>query len=116
MEKTCPECGEKIIGREDKKFCSDACRNAWNNKINKDSNNYMRNVNNKLRRNYRILAELNVEGKTKTTKAKLDGKGFDFNFFTNILQTKTGNTYYFVYEQGYMQIDNEFYILVKKAL
>lgn len=110
----CPECGDKIIGREDKKFCSDACRNAYNNKINKDSNNYMRNVNNKLRRNYRILSELNVEGKTKTTKTKLDGKGFDFSFFTNVLHTKNGNTYYFVYEQGYMPLENDFYILVKK--
>ncbi|MFP9112846.1 hypothetical protein ACLI1A_02820 [Flavobacterium sp. RHBU_3] len=114
MEKTCPECGDKIIGREDKKFCSDACRNAWNNKINKDSNNYMRNVNNKLRRNYRILCELNVDGKTKTTRSRLDERGFDFNFFTNILQTKTGNTYFFVYEQGYMPLDNDFYILVKR--
>jgi hypothetical protein len=35
---------------EDKKFCSDGCRNAYNNKINKDSNNYMRNTNNKLRK------------------------------------------------------------------
>ena len=87
MDRTCPECGDKIIGREDKKFCSDGCRNAYNNKINKDSNNYMRNINNKLRRNYRILAELNTEGKTKTTKGNLVGRGFDFDYFTNLLQT-----------------------------
>ena len=79
--KNCLECGEKIVGREDKKFCSDGCRNAYNNKINKDSNNYMRNINNKLRKNYRILSELNTEGKSKTTRAKLFSKGFDFDFF-----------------------------------
>ena len=112
--KTCLECGEKIVGREDKKFCSDSCRNAYNNKINKDSTNYMRNINNKLRKNYRILSELNVEGKTKTTRAKLMSKGFDFEFFTSILNTKTGNTYYFLYDQGYMALENEYYILVKK--
>lgn len=116
MTRNCPECGEKIIGREDKKFCSDACRNAWNNKINKDSNNFMRNINNKLRKNYRILAELNVEGKTKTTRSKLMGKGFDFDYFTNLLNTKTGNTYYFVYEQGYMPLENDYYILVRKEI
>ena len=38
--KTCLECGEKIVGREDKKFCSDGCRNAYNNKINKELNWY----------------------------------------------------------------------------
>nr|WP_294933630.1 hypothetical protein [uncultured Flavobacterium sp.] len=112
--KTCLECDEKIIGREDKKFCSDGCRNAHNNKRNKDSTNLMRNVNNKLRKNYRILSELNPEGKSRTTRTKLFGKGFDFEFFTSIYQTKTGNTYYFLYDQGYMAIENDGFVLVKK--
>lgn len=114
MEKTCLECNEKIVGREDKKFCSDGCRNAYNNKMNKDSTNYMRNINNKLRKNYRILTELNFDGKTKTTRTKLLSKGFDFEFFTNVLNTKTGNVYYFLYDQGYMSLENDYYILVKK--
>lgn len=114
MNKNCLECGEKIVGREDKKFCSDGCRNAYNNKMNKDSNNFMRNINNKLRKNYRILSELNLEGKSKATKAKMLSKGFDFEYFTNILNTSTGNTYYFVYDQGYRLLENELYMLVKK--
>jgi hypothetical protein len=112
--KNCLECNEKIVGREDKKFCSDGCRNAYNNKINKDSTNFMRNINNKLRKNYRILSELNPEGKGKTTKQKLLSKGFDFEFFTNILETNTGNIYHFVYDQGYRFLENDFYMLVKK--
>lgn len=112
--KECLECGEKIVGREDKKFCSDGCRNAYNNKMNKDSTNLMRNINNKLRKNYRILCELNPEGKTKTTRIKLLSKGFDFEFFTSIYTTKTGNVYYFLYNQGYMAIENEGFVLVKK--
>ena len=83
--KNCIECGENFSGREDKKFCSDGCRNAFNNKINKDSTNYMRNINNKLRKNYRILSALNDDGKSKTTKSKLLSKGFDFEFMTTIL-------------------------------
>jgi predicted nucleic acid-binding Zn ribbon protein len=112
--RNCLECGEKVLGREDKKFCSDGCRNAYNNKMNKDSNNLMRNINNKLRKNYRILTELNPDGKAKTSKSKLASKGFDFEFFTSIYTTKTGNTYYFLYDQGYMAIENESYVLVKK--
>ncbi|OXG05536.1 hypothetical protein BC749_101392 [Flavobacterium araucananum] len=114
--KTCLECSEKIVGREDKKFCSDSCRNAYNNKINKDSTNFMRNVNNKLRKNYRILSELNIDGKSKATREKMINKGFDFDFFTNILQTKTGNTYYFLYDQGYRSLDNDYFMLVKKEI
>ncbi len=116
MNKTCLECSEKIVGREDKKFCSDGCRNAYNNKINKDSTNFMRNVNNKLRKNYRILSALNVDGKSKTTRTKLLSKGFDFEFFTNILNTKTGNTYYFLYDQGYLALENDYFMLVKKDI
>jgi predicted nucleic acid-binding Zn ribbon protein len=112
--KNCLECNEKIIGREDKKFCSDGCRNAYNNKINKDSTNLMRNINNTLRKNYRILSDLNPEGKGKTTRTKLQSKGFDFEFFTSILTTKTGNTYYFLYDQGYRILEDDYYMLVKK--
>ncbi|HET9053883.1 MAG TPA: hypothetical protein VFM90_06915, partial [Cyclobacteriaceae bacterium] len=59
VEKICQECGEKIIGRVDKKFCSDTCRISFNNKLNSDGTNYVRNVNNTLRKNRRILTELN---------------------------------------------------------
>jgi len=109
----CLECGEKIIGRSDKKFCNDACRNAYNNKQNKDSSNLMRNVNNKLRRNYRILNETNIDGKTKVTKSKLDGLGFDFNYFTQIKTYKNGSEYKFVYDQGYKILDEDFILIVK---
>ena len=39
--KQCPECGEKIVGRTDKKFCSDGCRNTYNNRMNKDQKNFL---------------------------------------------------------------------------
>jgi len=117
MEKSCPECGDKIIGRADKKFCSDACRNSYNNQLNKDSNNLVRNINNRLRKNYRILKELNPEEKTKVSKQKMDNAGFDFNFFTSIYTTKAGAVYYFVYDQGYLLInEGEFYALVKRKM
>lgn len=114
MEKNCPECGERIVGRIDKKFCGDYCRNAFNNNLNKDSRNLMRNVNNKLRKNYRILEELNPKDKTKSTRAKLLSKGFNFEYFTNIYTTKTGNIYYFVYDQGYLPLEGGFYALVRR--
>ncbi|SOC79664.1 hypothetical protein SAMN06296241_1195 [Salinimicrobium sediminis] len=114
MEKTCLECGEKIVGRTDKKFCSDYCRNAYNNNLNKDSKNLVRNVNNQLRKNYRILEELNPDGKIRISKLKLAAKGFNFDYFTSIYTTKTGNTYYFVYDQGYLPLEGDSYALVKR--
>lgn len=114
MQKECLECGEKIIGRVDKKFCGDYCRNAYNNKLNKDGKNLVRNVNNRLRKNYRILEALNPDKKTTTPLSKLQNKGFDFNYFTSIYTTKAGKIYYFVYDQGYLSLENDYFALVKK--
>lgn len=109
----CLECGEKIIGRSDKKFCNDACRNAYNNKQNKDSNNLMRNINNKLRKNYRILMEINTDGKTKVPKSRLDGLGFDFDYCTNLKVYKNGSEYKFIYDYGYKLLEDDFVLIVK---
>jgi hypothetical protein len=114
MKKTCLECGEILIGRVDKKFCSDYCRNTYNNKVNKESKNLIRNINNRLRKNHKLLSELNSTGKTKVTRTKLLDGNFDFSFFTSIYTTKTGNTYYYIYDQGYLALENDFYLLIKK--
>ncbi|MDG1227193.1 MAG: hypothetical protein P8P15_04370 [Polaribacter sp.] len=110
----CLECDEVVKGRVDKKFCSDYCRNSHNNRVNKDSKNLIRNINNRLRKNYKILSELNITGKTKVTRTKLYDKGFDFQFFTSIYKTKTGNTYFYIYDEGYLSLDNELFLLIKR--
>jgi predicted nucleic acid-binding Zn ribbon protein len=112
--KKCLECGEEIKGRSDKKFCSDYCRNAYNNKVNKESKNLIRNTNNRLKKNFKILSDLNSTGKTKITKSKLLDKNFDFNLFTSIYTTKTGNVYFYIYNQGYLKLENDFYLLIKR--
>ncbi len=114
QKQQCLECGEPFKGRIDKKFCTDYCRNSYNNKVNKDSKNLIRNTNNRLRKNYKTLSDLNQSGKTKITRAKLLTYNFDFNLFTSIYTTKTGNTYYYIYDQGYLALDNDFYLLIKK--
>ena len=47
-QKKCLECERPVFGRADKKFCSDGCRNAYNNKNKAAATNYIRNVNNLL--------------------------------------------------------------------
>ena len=110
----CPECSKPVYGRVDKKFCSDACRNAFNNKVNAVTTNYVRNVNNTLAKNRRIIANLNPNGKKKTHRDQLLKKGFDFDFYTNSYTTKAGDTYRFCYEQGYLILDDGFVLLVER--
>ncbi len=111
--KTCLECGDTFVGRADKKFCSDMCRNAFNNKLNSDSYNVVRNTNNQLRRNRRILEEICSEDKAKTTRGTLISKGFDFNLMTSQRITQKGSVYYFVYDFGYLELDNDFFLVVR---
>ena len=113
-ERLCPECERPIYGRADKKFCSDACRNAWNNKQNSDYMNYMRRVNSTLRKNRRILAEANPDGKRKIKRDKLLKDGFDFEYFTHVYRTKAGDEYRFCYEQGYLDIGEGYMLLVER--
>lgn len=113
-KKLCPECGEPIKGRTDKKFCSDACRNVYNNRQKADTTNHMRNVNNILRRNRRILEELTPEDTAKVSRDKLIKKGFSFQYFTSIYTTKKGTVYYYCYDHGYLPIENDYFLLVKR--
>jgi len=114
-EKKCPECGAVIVGRSDKKFCSDQCRNAYHNNLRAPVTNYMRQVNNILRKNRTILETLNPTGKMKVHKNRLIALGFNFSYFTNVLTTKDGKAYYFCYEQGYLPLPDDFFFLVRKA-
>ncbi|MEZ5033026.1 MAG: hypothetical protein R2787_16670 [Saprospiraceae bacterium] len=111
-ERSCLECGDVIHGRNDKRFCCDQCRSAWHNKQNSDATNFVRNINNTLRKNRRILAELNPNGKAKVRREDLLDRGFKFSYFTNIYTTKGGNTYYFCYEQGYISLPDDWVALV----
>ncbi len=112
--KSCLECGEIIRGRIDKKFCSDLCRNAYNNRIKADSNNYVRNVNNILRKNRKILEDFLPEETARIAKNKLVDKGFNFHHFTSVYTTKKGATYFYCYEFGYLPLDKDYFFLVKR--
>jgi hypothetical protein len=114
MKKECLECNESFVGRSDKKFCSDYCRNSFNNKVQPETKNLIRNTNNRLKKNYKILTALNPYGKTKIPKAKLTDLGFYFQHITSIYTTKTGNAYYYIYDQGYLLLENDFVLLIRK--
>jgi len=41
----CIECGRELFGRCDKKFCSDGCRNSYNNRIRRKGTEEPRRIN-----------------------------------------------------------------------
>lgn len=116
--KTCLACGKPLKGRVDKKFCDDYCRNNYNNqqKAKGAHSNYVRNINNTLLKNRRILEEIlpNGEETAKANKDKLQRMGFHFKYFTHLYTTKTGKTYLYCYDYGYLPLENDWYLIVKR--
>ncbi len=112
----CLSCNKPLKGRTDKKFCDDYCRNNYNNQLKSNNNNLVRNVNNALGKNRRILEGMFATGEeiTKTTKEKLIQKGFQFRYITHLYTNKKGNTYFFCYDLGYLPLENDWYLLVKR--
>jgi len=115
MERICLDCSTVLKGRADKKFCDDQCRNNYNNKLKMEDSTYVKKVNQILLRNRRLLKEKNPDGKTKVKRKVLTNKGFDFDYFTNHYITQTGKRYVFCYEYGYLFLDDDEVLLVKKA-
>lgn len=103
----CLDCGMKLKGRKDKKFCDNYCRNHYNNVLNRDRDAVLKKINNILKRNEAILKRLNQNGVTRLTQNMLIAAGFDFNFFTHQVQAGTGETYNCCYHYGYRIINEE---------
>lgn len=114
MERLCLDCGTLIRGRADKKYCDDSCRSNYNNRLKIEDNLVIKRVNNILKKNRAILAALNPNGKAKTTGKKLVSAGFNFEYHTYCYETHNGNTYIFCYEYGYLTLNDDNYLLVKR--
>ena len=114
--KLCLFCEKPLKGRSDKKFCDDYCRAAYNNDLKSAANNNIRNVNNALGKNRRILESLLPDGEptAKACRDKLIEKGFQFKYHTHLYHTKNDKTYFYCYEYGYLPLENNWYLIVKK--
>lgn len=114
--KNCLACNRSVKGRTDKKFCDDYCRNAYNNQLRGEGNNTVRNINNALRKNRRILEELLTghEKMAKVTREILLQQGFQFKYLTHTYINPKGNQYHFCYEYGYLALENNWYLVVKR--
>lgn len=115
MKKLCLYCNESLSGRSDKKFCDDQCRSSHFQKTKTEVSDSFKLINKVLKNNRLILIRLNPSGKTKTTRAMMMTAGFDLNFHTHLFTTSTGNTYVFCYDYGYLELQNNEFLLVKRV-
>jgi hypothetical protein len=111
----CLTCNTELRGRADKKFCDDQCRTTFNNQQ-KAEPPFVKEITSALKKNRRIMEGLIPvdTGKIKVSQQKLLAKGFNFAYHTHTYTTKVGTHYTFCYEYGYLKIDNDYYMLVKR--
>lgn len=102
---TCIECGSRIVGRSDKKFCDDSCRNAYHNERNRVELNSVRKTNRILGRNRKILVELKAEGLERVHRKVLLALGFSFEHFTAYQEFPNYGLCPVVYDEVYYEQD-----------
>ena len=102
--KVCQECGAAVQGRADKKFCSDMCRTAVNNKLRSEhlhnSVSGVKAVNYILRNNHKILSDLSKKG-VEFTLMYLCDLGFSFRYLSSV-EDKDDRVVNFCYDFNYI--------------
>jgi hypothetical protein len=125
QNKKCLNCNKPLIGRADKKFCTDQCRNEFNNQLRAAGNNYVRNINHALGKNRRILEDMVMSAVSsprengrdemvRVSKEKLMHLGFQFKYLTHSFTNKKGGTYFYCYDYGYLPLDGGEWVLIVK--
>jgi predicted nucleic acid-binding Zn ribbon protein len=118
-DRRCEECGKELHGRIDQRFCNDLCRNDYNRKKRifeqRTEPEFIRQVFNVIRRNYKILERFNANGDNRLVSRQiLIEQGFSFKFFTSIHQTQKGEIYKYVFDYGWLATESGKILLVRK--
>lgn len=115
ISKYCLQCNKTVKGRTDKKFCDDYCRNNYNNQLKSATGTIVRNINNALIKNRRILERLlpPEDEMIKVNRHEMLQQGYRFRFNTHSYINKKGAVYHFCYDYGYLVLENDCCLIVK---
>ena len=117
MKTQCSICAVPMSGRSDKKYCSDACKNAHHNELRSPKADIVREIDLILHKNRDILKTLMQNAKnTKITidRLVLEQAGFNFDRFTGIYTNSQNKTYYYLYDYAWMAFSLEKTMIVRK--
>jgi hypothetical protein len=99
--RSCRQCGEALRGRIDKKFCSVDCKNTYHNAREVNQFPEVEKINRILRRNYRILRQLNSSSCGRMKRDILEALGFNFSYYTKVCDREKGTRHFFIYDLAY---------------
>jgi hypothetical protein len=111
----CLLCNHQLKGRTDKKFCNDACRSQYHHMHKAELHPSIQKINKILLHNRSVLS-LFLEGQdmVKVSRDKMLMAGFSFDYSTHHFTNRKGCTYQFVYDLGYLDLQNHLLIVREK--
>lgn len=104
VQRKCPSCTQIILGRSDKKYCSDQCRSIANKATRLSSESIIQSTNKILRKNRSILKHLCPVGKAVVRKEVFDAMQYDVTVFSSMYRTRKNQIYFFCYDYGFTAI------------
>jgi hypothetical protein len=96
----CKVCKEPLEGRIDKKFCTDACRCSFFNRVQLRERKEFRKIDRIIKQNRKILKQLFEAGRAQASKQELETMGFEFGYATQVVVANEGELRYFCYDLG----------------
>ena len=100
----CCVCGYPLLGRTDKKYCSDDCRYKENNKLKQVYEQPIIETNKILRRNRNLLRKHCPEGEAYVKKESLENQGFNTQFFSSMYLTARRRIYFICYDYAWSPV------------
>lgn len=102
----CKFCEKEInllIGRRDRQFCDEECKNRFHNKIAYEEEREAKRINKILKKNRNILKKMSLrKDNEEISRERLLKEGFDFNYHTHHkISVHQKNEYTFCYDYGY---------------
>ena len=112
----CLECQTPIVGRSDKRFCSDICRVRHHNKLSASFNSLKRQTHIILNQNRKILKKINDLGIKTISKKDLINHNFNFDYHTSVFHSPVNEIYYYCYDYGYCQLADNKLLVIKSNI
>jgi len=113
----CPICGNNIIGRSDKKYCSTSCKNKFYAPAKKAQPNDIKTTNRFLLQNFKIMESI-FDGEKKkkimVPRIMLDKMGFNFKYCTGCYINNQNKLYRYIYDYGWMEFSSQELLLIRK--
>lgn len=102
-ERYCAECGERLVGRSDKRFCSTACRTSFHNAQARKRYGCSGRVNSLLRRNHAILWDAISKGRSIICRQELEERMFSFDNYTSLQRKPFRRKVYKCFDISYVR-------------